>query len=126
MGEESLEFEHLKIYQKAMDYVSFVYKVTKAFPATEASSLVDRFKRASMSICVNIAEGSGESKADFSRLLIASRKTLRECIVVTEIAHKQGFLTFEERRQSRHFCFEIASMLTPLIQSLGYTEVTHG
>ena len=62
MGEEKFGFENLKVYQRALKYVDFVYQITKNFPKTETFSLIDQFKRASISICLNIAEGSGGSK----------------------------------------------------------------
>jgi four helix bundle protein len=62
MNEERFDFENLKVYQKAFEYVDFVYEVTKDFPKDEMFSLIDQFKRASISICLNIVEGSGGSK----------------------------------------------------------------
>ena len=59
MEEERFDFENLKVYQKALEYVDFVYGITKRFPKIEISSLIDQFKRASISIGLNIAEGSG-------------------------------------------------------------------
>ena len=32
MDEERFDFENLKVYQKALEYVDFVYGVTKDFP----------------------------------------------------------------------------------------------
>ena len=72
--EERFDFETLRVYQKALEYVDFVYAITKDFPKTEIFSLTDQIKRASTSICLNIAEGSGGSKVEFNQFLkIASR-----------------------------------------------------
>jgi len=62
MDEEKFDFENLKVYQKALEYVDFVYEMTRNFSKAEILSLTDQFKRASISICLNIAEGSGGSK----------------------------------------------------------------
>lgn len=32
MNDQKFDFENLKVYQKALEYVDFVYKVTKGFP----------------------------------------------------------------------------------------------
>jgi len=40
MGEERFDFENLKVYQKALDYVDFVYENTKHFPKTEIFDLL--------------------------------------------------------------------------------------
>ena len=33
--EEKFDFENLRVYQKALEYVDFVYEITKDFPKTE-------------------------------------------------------------------------------------------
>ena len=54
MDGERFDFEDLKVYQKAIEYVDFVYAVTKHFPKTETFALIDHLKRAAISICLNI------------------------------------------------------------------------
>ncbi len=118
MKDEKFDFENLKVYQKALEYVDFVYKVTKHFPKTEIFSLIDQFKRASISICLNIAEGSGGSKIEFNKFLKISRRSIRECIAITEISYRQGFISQEVKEQSRNLCSELSRMITGLIKSL--------
>lgn len=43
MSEELFDFENLTVYQRALEYVDFVYKVTKAFPKEEMFALTDQF-----------------------------------------------------------------------------------
>jgi four helix bundle protein len=62
VDEERFDFENLKVYQRSLDYIDFVYDITKDFPKTETFSLTDQLKRASISISLNIAEGSAGSK----------------------------------------------------------------
>jgi hypothetical protein len=50
MEEERFDFENLKVYQKALDYIDFVYEITRGFPKEEVFSLTDQLKRASISI----------------------------------------------------------------------------
>ncbi|MBC8553466.1 MAG: four helix bundle protein [Candidatus Brocadiales bacterium] len=88
VSDDRFDFEELKVYQKALDYVGFVYEITKEFPKEEIFSLANQFKRASVSICLNIAEGSGGSKAEFNQFLKISRRSVRECIAVIEIAYR--------------------------------------
>jgi four helix bundle protein len=118
MSNDKFDFENLKVYQKALEYVDFVYKVTKYFPKTEILSLTDQFKRASISICLNIAEGSGGSKIEFNRFLKISRRSTRECIAIAEISYRQNFINSEMKDQSRNLCSELSKMLTGLIKSL--------
>lgn len=55
------DFESLELYKKSLDYVDFVYDLIIQFPTDERFGLSDQFKRASVSISLNIAEGYGET-----------------------------------------------------------------
>ena len=92
MDEEKFDFENLKVYRKSLEYVDFVYEITKDFPKTEMFSLTDQFKRASISICLNVAEGSRGSKTEFSRFLKIARRSVRECVSITGILYRQKFI----------------------------------
>ena len=37
MDEDMFDFENLKVYQKSLDYVDFVYEITKDFPNLDYS-----------------------------------------------------------------------------------------
>ena len=49
----------LIVWQKAMDLVIAVYKLTRGFPKSEAYGLTTQMQRAAVSIPSNIAEGQG-------------------------------------------------------------------
>jgi four helix bundle protein len=117
-NEDKFGFEDLKVYQRALEYVDFVYTVTKNFPKTETFSLIDQFRRASISVCLNIAEGSGGSKSEFNQFLKIARRSVRECIAVTEISYRQKFLSTGDKSRSRLFCLEMSRMLNGLMKSL--------
>ena len=46
MNEERFDFENLKVYQKALEYVDFVYEMARNFPKAEILSLTDQLRRA--------------------------------------------------------------------------------
>jgi len=118
MNEERFDFENLNVYQKALGYVDFVYEITRNFPKPEVLSLTDQFKRASISICLNIAEGSGGTKIEFNRFLKIARRSIRECVSITEISYRQKFIDDKVKRRSRGFCLELSKMINGLIKSL--------
>jgi len=118
MDEERFDFENLKVYQKALEYVDFVYEMARDFPKAEIFSLTDQFKRASISICLNIAEGSGGSKVEFNRFLKIARRSIRECVAITEISCRQKFIGDKVKQQSRSLCSELSKMINGLIKSL--------
>jgi four helix bundle protein len=116
--DERFDFENLRVYQKSLEYVDFVYEITKNFPKTEIFSLTDQFKRASTSICLNIAEGSGGSKGEFNQFLKIARRSIRECVAIADISYRQKFIEDKNRRQSRIFCSDLSRMVNGLIKSL--------
>ena len=50
-------FEDLIVWQKSHQFVLGVYQLTTNFPKSEIYGLTSQFRRASVSIPVNIAEG---------------------------------------------------------------------
>lgn len=61
MENPKFKFEDLKVYQKALDFVDEVYQVTKSFPKEELYGLSSQYKRAAVSVPLNIAEGAGDT-----------------------------------------------------------------
>lgn len=118
MEEEKFDFEKLIVYQKGLDYIDLVYQITGRFPKSEIFCLTDQFRRASSSICLNIAEGSGGSKAEFRQFLKIARRSARECVAITEVAFRQKYISQTERTKSRSFCLELSKMLNGLINSI--------
>jgi four helix bundle protein len=118
MEEEKFDFENLKVYQKALDYIDFVYEITRGFPKEEVFSLTDQLKRASISICLNIVEGSGGSKLEFNKFLKIARRSVRECVAITEISYRQKFLDDRIKQRSRSLCLELSKMINGLMKSL--------
>ena len=96
MEEERFDFESLIVYQKALEYIDFVYQITKRFPKNELFCLTDQIRRASSSICFNIAEGTGGSKSEFKHFLKIAKRSTRECVAITEVSFRQKYITQEE------------------------------
>ena len=77
---KSKSFTNLIVWQKAHQFVLEVYKVTKNFPKDETYGLTSQFRRASVSIPANIAEGFRKrGKNDKVRFLNISEGSLEEC-----------------------------------------------
>ena len=50
-------FKDLDVYKKAFGLAMEIFKVSKGFPREETYSLTDQIRRASRSVCTNLAEG---------------------------------------------------------------------
>ena len=59
MGRKSeiRHFRDMEVYRRSFDAATRIYHITKTFPAEERFSLVDHIRRASRSVCSNLAEG---------------------------------------------------------------------
>ena len=78
--EPAKTFLELIVWQKAHQYVLQVYDYTSKFPREEVFGLTSQFRRASISISANIAEGfkKGGIK-DKAKFLNIAQGSLEEC-----------------------------------------------
>lgn len=111
-------FEKLLVYQKALDYIDYVYELTSKFPREERYGLASQFQRAAQSVALNIGEGSGGSLAEFKRFICIARRSVMECVVCTTIAYRREYVTEQECNESKERTVEISKMLSGLKKSL--------
>ena len=111
-------YRELLVWQKAMELVVAVYRVTQAFPKSEVYGLSSQMQRAAVSIPSNIAEGHGlkQTQAYLRHLAIASG-SLCELETQIEIANRLGYLPVKETAVLAQ-ANEIGRMLSGLRQSL--------
>lgn len=107
-------FEDLQVYQKSLDLVDEVYEMTKMFPKEEIYGLNSQYRRAVISISLNIAEGSGGTKKEFYRYLRIASNSLKECIVCLTIAKRQNFISEKAHDEMRQKLIEISKMISGL------------
>ena len=101
MKKIKFNFEELKVYNKALEFVEQVYSITKNFPSEERFRLTSQFIRAATSIALNIAEGTGDTDPQFNRFLKIAQGSIKECVVCSTIARTQGLITYVEDRKMR-------------------------
>ena len=121
MKEENLaqfDFEKLKVYQKSLDLVDYVYDLSDSFPTKEQFALTSQFKRAAYSISLNIGEGSAGSRKEFIQFLTISIRSLRECVVCTTIFKRRNYIDSKTEIQLRNRLTELSKMLSGLINYL--------
>ena len=94
-------YKDLVAWQKSMDLVTNVYRVTGSFPKEQLFGLTSQLRRAAVSIPSNIAEGQGRlSEKEFRYFLGQARGSLMEVETQLQIAINLGYLT----TQHRAFC----------------------
>ncbi len=110
-------YKELVVWQKAMDLVSEVYKITGQFPKFEVYILTSQMLRAAISIPSNIAEGYRRGhRPEFIQFLfiaIASASELETQIIIAKRQYPQIDSTIAEGLLD-----EIHKMLHVLIKKL--------
>jgi len=114
MSEIKFKFEDLKVYNKALDFVDLVYKISDTFPKTERYALSSQFTRAAVSISLNIAEGSSDTDKQFNRYLQIALDSVNECVVCSTISKRQNYISEEIDNQVREKLVELSKMITSL------------
>lgn len=118
MTSEGFNFEKLVVYQKVLNFVHNVYTATNRFPKDERFALIDQFRRAAISISLNIAEGCGNSNSEFKRYLRISKGSIRECVAIISLSKMRGYVDSKKENELRIQCVELSKMLSGLINSL--------
>lgn len=112
------KFEDLKVYQKAIEFGELVNKQIETFPKHETYKLSSQFIRAADSIAFNIAEGSGNTDANFNRYLKMAWDSCHECVAASTKARLRNCLTFEQDEENRKVITEISKMISALRRHL--------
>jgi len=111
-------FEELRIYHKALDYISWVHQATTHFGNEGKDNLAVKFNETARAIAMNIAEGSARNKSQFIYYLKMAKSSVREALVLSSICHNLGYLDSKQNNESRGFLMEMTKMIGALISSL--------
>lgn len=107
----------LIVWQKSMNLVTLVYKLTSQFSKEEIYGLTSQMRRAAVSIPSNIAEGHGRfSDKELIRFLFISLGSSAELETQLIIANNLGFLNQVDFKQLQELNNEVIKMLSALIR----------
>lgn len=112
------DFEKLDVYQKAKSFnkeVQMFIRTSKAIDPVSKNQL----RRASLSIVLNIAEGTSRfSKADKRNFYVISRGSAFECVAIFDVLKGETILTDEEFEIFYGKAEELSRMLFRMIRDL--------
>ncbi|MBP6575676.1 MAG: four helix bundle protein [Chryseobacterium sp.] len=112
-------FKELIVWQKSINLVTEIHRITEKFPSNEIYGLTSQLRRACVSVPSNIAEGNTRrSKADYLQFLRIARGSCSEIETQIIISKNLGFIndiTFETLSFN---IVEISKMINGLINSL--------
>lgn len=113
-----LNFKGLSVWQKNHCLVLEIYKITRKFPEEEKFGLVVQLRRASVSVCANIAEGYKKTTKDFVRFLGIAEGSLEETKYHLMLSRDLGYINNAQFQDLDKSCDEIGRMLNGLMRSL--------
>ena len=108
-------FEKLDVWRLARDLTKRIYQLTKGFPDEERFGLISQLRRASTSIGINLAEGSGRiTGKEQARFTEMSYSSLMEVLAELILSSDLEFITEEQLTHFRPSIDEIGNKLNAL------------
>jgi four helix bundle protein len=102
-------------WQKSMDLVEEVYRVSASFTADEQFGLTAQVRRAAVSIPSNVAEGYGRStKADYIRFIDIAKGSANEVETQLRIAQRLRFVKVQNSERALAMAVEVQRILRGL------------
>src|SRR3989338_611280 len=112
-------YKDLFVWQKAIDLVIEIYRLTSYFPKTETYGLISQIRRAVVSIPSNIAEGRSRStRKDFVQFLRIAGGSVAELETQLNIANKLSFVGLIDYNKASDELNKIMRMLNTMITKL--------
>ena len=109
-----LRFEDLDVFKRAYAVSLGIHRATLGFPQIEQFGLADQLRRASKSICANIAEGMAKAKGsqpEFRRYLQVAVGSADEMRVWLRYALDLGYVNEADWQRWRDEYEAVAKML---------------
>ena len=121
----SSTYKDLIVWQKSIDLVEKIYRLTSRFPREELYGLVSQLRRAAVSITSNIAEGQGRmSPGEFRQFIGHARGSTLEVETQLIVSVRLGFVSSQTCAPAVQQCDDIKRMLHGLAASLDNSKPT--
>lgn len=111
------DHEKLHVYQRALEFTVWVETVLELLP--KSSAAYQQLDRASVSIPLNIAEGTGKFTAsDKCRFYDIARGSAVECAACLDVLAGKQRIPSEMAARGKQMLLEVVSMLIGLIKAV--------
>jgi four helix bundle protein len=109
-----LDYERLDAYQCALRFAGLSFQILEKMPRGHAE-LSDQFRRAIISIPLNIAEGSGKpTDKDRSRFHAIARGSAMECGAIIDVLRMQQLAEPEAAADAKALLVRLVAMLSKM------------
>jgi four helix bundle protein len=113
------DFKNLTVWQMARQLTKSIYELTMDFPGSAKFGLKSQMRRASVSICTNIAEGCGRrGDREFRRFVDVAMGSACELECETILSFDLAFITEAMQEQILDKLIHIKRMLSSLANRL--------
>ena len=111
------DFEKLDVYKKAKDFNADIRKLIKATKLDNATN--DQLRRASFSIVLNLAEGSGRfTHPDRRNFYIIARSSIFECMAILDVLKDESVIEENTFHGFYNQAEELSKILFTMIKNL--------
>ncbi len=111
------EFQNLAVYKKAKLLNGDLSRLLNNI--TPGRIISDQLSRASLSIVLNIAEGSGKfAKRDRRNFFVIARGSIFECVAILDILKDRKHIEETEFEEYLTTCDELSRILFAMIRNL--------
>ena len=115
----SSSFRDLQVWQRGMDIVETVYRISGEFPKTETYGLTGQLRRAAVSVPSNIAEGHARSSTkEYLHHISMAQGSLAELETQLEVAARLKYVGAEELAHVQEECIYLGRQLYQLRDAL--------
>ena len=110
-------FQHLKIWQRAMDIAEQTYLVSAEFPSEEKFGLTSQIRRSAVSVPSNIAEGAGRNTdGEFRNFLGIASGSSNELCTQLILSYRLNLISEEKIKPLIKDLIEVQKMNYVLIK----------
>lgn len=114
-----MNFRTLEVYQVAIRFLPLAAVLADGFPPRHGA-LADQLRRASVSIPLNIAEGSGKSSGpDQRRFYAMARGSAMECAAILDASVALGLVQALQAREADALLESLVRMLSKMCRVKG-------
>jgi four helix bundle protein len=112
-------YRDLDVWQRAMELVEAVYRLSAKLPSSEQYGLRAQMQRAAVSVPANIAEGYGRThRGDYLHHLSIAKGSLAEAETHLLLAVRLKLLNRSDAIEAWRLSQKVCQMLTKLVRAL--------
>ena len=112
-------FQNFPVYNDIRKFIKDIFSITSKFPTKYQYDLGSQIRRATISILLNLAEGSGrDSDKDFNRFILIGLGSIYEVVAGLDIALDNELISKEEYQKLYEKAESIKKQLGGLSKTL--------